>query len=402
MFGQIYACAMMIMLIMMIMTRVSSALSTGRRMSHASSLRFIVRPERRGASPTIISSTSNSLSPPSRRASSILLSIDDCDERAATTTFTPRAMDRTIKITSDPTATHQRRRRGFLVSLVTRTAVVASSASVIDFGLLSGLPMPSHASTRDPKTGVLLPSVGEIESSIPKTWNDDDNPFSSGDKSSFSRLDSAPDDVFYSVPRFVEHVDERAVESMTNYVSDRLLRNGDSVLDLCSSWTSHIRPGRGKELGLKRVAGLGMNAMELEANPTLTEWTVMDLNSAKNGGNVIRLPYDDGCFDVVMIQLSVDYLIYPLEVMREASRVLRKDGRIAVLFSNRLFLSKAVGLWTGSDDVDHAYTVGAYLHYCDGGFENIKAEDLSMRRQRGRERMIVGDPLYVVTATKGL
>jgi SAM-dependent methyltransferase len=158
-----------------------------------------------------------------------------------------------------------------------------------------------------------------------------------------------------------------------------------------------------------------MNAEELGANPSLTEWTVMDLNDGGGantpggggggGAKVLRLPYDDSSFDVVLMQLSVDYLVRPLEVMREASRVLRGGGKIAVLFSNRLFLSKAVGLWTGSDDVDHAYTVGSYLHYCGGGFKNITAEDLSTRKRRvgggGGERVIVGDPLYVVTATKG-
>jgi len=184
------------------------------------------------------------------------------------------------------------------------------------------------------------------------------------------------------------------VESMTSYISDRLLQPCDSVLDLCSSWTSHIRPG---QVDLKRAAGLGMNAKELEANPALTDWTVMDLNADRN----VKLPYDDESFDVIILQLSIDYLIHPLEVMKEASRVLRKDGKIAILFSNRLFLSKAVGLWTGSDDIEHAYTVGRYLHFCNGGFTKIKAEDLSNRKQKGKERAIIGDPLYVVTATKG-
>ncbi len=221
---------------------------------------------------------------------------------------------------------------------------------------------------------------------------------SNGDtNSAFSRLDSSPDSLFYSEPRFVEHVDEGAVSSMTAYISDRLLQPDDeSVLDLCSSWTSHIRPERA--MRLKRVAGLGMNAEELEANPALTERTVLDLNADAN----VRLPYEDESFDVVLLQLSVDYLIHPLEVLREASRVLRrKNGRISILFSNRLFLTKAVGLWTGSDDVDHAYTVGKYLHFCGGGYTKIVAEDLSTRKQRGKERVIVGDPLYVVTATKG-
>lgn len=57
---------------------------------------------------------------------------------------------------------------------------------------------------------------------------------------------------------------------------------------------------------------------------------------------------------------------------------------------------KAVGLWTGADDLDHAYTVGSYLHFCGGGFSNIDARDLSIRKGK----KIVGDPMYVVSATK--
>jgi hypothetical protein len=79
-------------------------------------------------------------------------------------------------------------------------------------------------------------------------------------------------------------------------------------------------------------------------------------------------------------------------------RVLKPGGKVHIIFSNRLFLSKAVALWTGADDIDHAFTVGSYLHFCQGGFEQIAARDLSVRN--GREKMIVGDPLYVVTALK--
>jgi len=115
----------------------------------------------------------------------------------------------------------------------------------------------------------------------------------------------------------------------------------------------------------------------------------------------VKLPYEDESFDVIVLQLSIDYLIHPLEVLKEASRVLKKGGKIAILFSNRLFLSKAIVLWTGSDDIEHAYTVGSYLRFCNGGFTDIKAEDSSTRKQKGKEKVIVGDPLYVVTAIKG-
>ena len=184
----------------------------------------------------------------------------------------------------------------------------------------------ANAVIRDSKTGILLPSPGEIETSIPQEWEHDD-PFSTSSSTSFSRLDSSSDSIFYSEPRFVEHVDDSAVESMTSYVTDRLLHSGDSVLDLCSSWTSHIRPST---LKLKRVAGLGMNAKELEANSALTEWTVLDLNADRN----VKLPYEDRAFDVVMCQLSIDYLVHPFEVMKEASRVLKVRSSLIPSFSH--------------------------------------------------------------------
>ena len=250
---------------------------------------------------------------------------------------------------------------------------------------------PAVASVKDPKTGILLPESGEIEAALPATWDEDENPFASIGKDKFARLDSAPDSVFYADPRFVEHVDENAVKTMTSYISDRFLERGDSVLDLCSSWTSHITPQAKDRLELKRIAGLGMNEKELSSNPILTDWAVLDLNKQS-----AKLPYDDSSFDKVICQLSIDYLISPLEVMREVGRVLKPGGRVAILFSNRLFIQKAVGLWTGADDIDHAYTVGAYLRYSKGGFDDIKAEDLSQRKGK----LIVGDPLYVVTAVK--
>lgn len=256
----------------------------------------------------------------------------------------------------------------------------------------------ANAMDIDRKTGIALPEVGEVEAGIPTDWNDVDNPFTEDGTASFGRLDSAPDSLFYTDPRFVEHVDEQTVKSMTAYISnDAIPKNGDDirVLDLCSSWTSHIDLSNNNSASNKkpsRISGLGMNAEELARNPVLDDWVVNDLNDKP------MLPYDDNTYDVVLCQLSIDYLTKPLEVMKEVGRVLRPNGKVHILFSNRLFLSKAVALWTGADDVDHAYTVACYLHFCNGGLGNIRAKDLSTRK--GRDKRIMGDPLYVVTATK--
>jgi len=194
------------------------------------------------------------------------------------------------------------------------------------------LPAPSaEAMITDPKTGIALPSPGEIETAIPSDWAGFDNPFEEVNKSQFARLDSKPDSIFYADPRFVEHVDENAVKLMTNYISKDAIQPTDTVLDLCSSWTSHIDTTVVKP---KSVVGLGMNEKELTANPSLTSWNVQDLNANPN------LPYADNTFSLVLCQLSIDYLTRPLEVLKEVGRVLQPGGTVHVLFSNRLFLSK--------------------------------------------------------------
>src|SRR5439155_461961 len=80
----------------------------------------------------------------------------------------------------------------------------------------------------------------------------------------FSRIDESPDELFYAAPRLVTHIDEAAIAAVT-----RLYREyfppGGAVLDLMSSWVSHLPP----EVAYRKVVGLGMNRDELAANPRL-------------------------------------------------------------------------------------------------------------------------------------
>jgi SAM-dependent methyltransferase len=260
------------------------------------------------------------------------------------------------------------------------------------------VPKSALGATFNPKTGNFLPDPGEIPNAIPKAWDGIKPPVAG--ESDFSRLDSSNDSLFYQNPRMVEHVDEKAVQAMQRYIAQVLRQQqsigksvGDralDVLDLCASWTSHLPPAG--DVRLNRVAGLGMNLDELKTNPSLTERIVQDLN--KNP----LLPYESGSFDVVFLQLSIDYLIKPLVVCQEVGRVLRPGGAVYIIFSNRVFLSKAVAWWTAADDVDRAFTVGSYLYFCAPHlFSDIRAVDLSNHDKGGR---VVGDPLYVVTASK--
>jgi hypothetical protein len=69
------------------------------------------------------------------------------------------------------------------------------------------------------------------------------------------------------------------------------------VLDLCSSWVSHIPPGT----PVSAVSGLGMNAEELRRNPLLSDRVVLDLNT----GPKVMLPFQTDEFHAVLLQLSM-------------------------------------------------------------------------------------------------
>ena len=73
----------------------------------------------------------------------------------------------------------------------------------------------------------------------------------------------------------VTHIDDTTIAALTEFYRTFLPEGGD-VLDLMSSWISHLPEER--EYG--RVAGLGMNAEELAANPRLDDWCVHNLNNS--------------------------------------------------------------------------------------------------------------------------
>src|SRR6185295_2691098 len=102
---------------------------------------------------------------------------------------------------------------------------------------------------------------------------------------------------------------------------------------------------------------------ELSANPRLSRWFVQDLNIAQT------LPLDDNVFDGACLCVSVQYLQRPVDVFREAGRVLRRGAPFVVSFSNRCFPTKAVAIWQSLPGPDQQRLVGAYLQAA--GFTNV-------------------------------
>ena len=210
----------------------------------------------------------------------------------------------------------------------------------------------------------------------------------------FARYDETPDTGFYDEPRFVTHIDDKAIEALTEYYAENSppVDTKPALLDLCSSWISHYPPQyNAAEAG--NVVGLGMNEAELARNSALTSYVVKDLNADP------KLPFDDASFDVITNTVSVDYLTKPLEVFQEMHRVLKPNGLAIMSFSNRCFPTKAIALWTQTGDPDHVWIVGSYFHYA-GGFEAPQAREITKRAGGGVFGGGKGDPMYVVYARK--
>lgn len=193
------------------------------------------------------------------------------------------------------------------------------------------------------------------------------------------------DGLFYFLPKFVQHAGEESRAQLTRFYEVALPTDGQ-VLDLCSSWTSHYpQSWRGG-----RCVVLGLNPLELLANPSKTEWRVQDLNQQPT------LPFDDASFDVITNSLSVDYLTKPLEVFAEMERVLKPGGLACCAFTNRCFPTKVVPIWTRPfTEANHAEIVGAYFHYSSTAWAEIGVADVSPDGWAGQR-----DPMIVVMGRK--
>lgn len=197
----------------------------------------------------------------------------------------------------------------------------------------------------------------------------------------FSRFDDADDTRFYDQPRLVTHIDERAIATVGEVYSELGLgADGGPVLDIMSSWISHFRqtpPG---------LVVLGMNPVELAANPQAAGAVVADLNRSPT------LPFADGSFQAVVCCVSVDYLVQPLEVFDEAARVLAPGGVFCCTFSNRCFPTKAIHGWLNTDDRGHVAIVARYFQL-SGPWGEVQAV---LATPPGTP----GDPLYAVWAPR--
>ena len=208
----------------------------------------------------------------------------------------------------------------------------------------------------------------------------------------FSRTDEAPDSRFYEKPRLVNHIDDQAIGTISGLYG-QLITADMTVLDLMSSWRSHLPSG----IKPRKLVGLGMNKAEMGENPQLDESVVHDLNENPH------IPFADGAFDGVICTVSVEYLIKPNTVFDDIARILKPGGILIHTFSNRWFPPKAIRLWTQLHEFERLGLVQEYF-IRSGQFEGINTFSA-----RGWDRpetdkyfpdMPQSDPVFAVWGTK--
>jgi SAM-dependent methyltransferase len=199
------------------------------------------------------------------------------------------------------------------------------------------------------------------------------------------KLDESSDTLFYDQPRFVTHVDEGFVARLTQLYRERLAP-GTRILDLMSSWVSHLPP----EMAFAHVEGHGLNGEELARNPRLDHAFVQDLNEQPD------LPLPDQSFDAVLNAVAIQYLQQPERVLREVHRILKPGGQVIISFSNRMFFHKAIAAWRDNTEAGRVALVKRYLE----GVGGFTAPEVIHHRPAALLGFSGGDPFYAVLARR--
>ena len=181
----------------------------------------------------------------------------------------------------------------------------------------------------------------------------------------FRRIDESEDELFYRSPRFVVHIDDGAIAKVGE-IYKRILPEGGTILDLMSSWRSHLP----ESMHTAKVVGVGLNRAEMEDNPALDEIVVHNVNVNP------RLPFDEGSFDGAVMTVSVQYVTRPAELFADVGRALKPHAPFVVTFSNRMFPTKAVALWHGANQHQRVAVVREYFAG-SAAFEKIETIDRS-------------------------
>jgi len=203
-----------------------------------------------------------------------------------------------------------------------------------------------------------------------------------------TKLDDTDDNLFYTSPRFVTHVDEGFIQQLTDLYRQRLKPN-TRIFDMMSSWVSHLP----EEMPFEHVEGHGLNAVELARNPSLNHYFVQNLNEN------LQLPLLDEDFDAVLNCVSVQYLQYPEAIFSEIHRILKPGGIAIISFSHRMFFQKAISAWREASEAKRVELVKSYFKNVPGfSIPFVKANKSTAPNFLQWIGAAGGDPFYAVIA----
>ena len=212
------------------------------------------------------------------------------------------------------------------------------------------------------------------------------------DRGDRGKINTVDDRNWYSQPRLCTHVDDEFLAQLTQLYRERIPAGG-KVLDMCSSWISHLPP----EVEYSEVVGHGLNAEELGKNKRLSRFFVKNLNVDPS------FAAEDKTYDAVVCCVSVQYLQRPEEVFAEVYRVLKPGGVFIVSFSNRMFYEKAIAAWRDGTGFSRAQLVKQYFQ-CVSGFTQaevitevgVTPDDSLLGKLKKFMKRSSSDPFYAV------
>ena len=155
------------------------------------------------------------------------------------------------------------------------------------------------------------------------------------------KLDETNDSLFYSTPKFVYHLDSNFRRNLSE-LYEKEIESNSTILDLMSSWDSYLP----KNIRNKKVIGHGLNKEELERNNAFDNFWIQNFNE-----NQI-IPLEDEIIDYCLMVAAWQYLQYPEKIAEEIARILNRNGKLIIAFSNRAFWHKAPNIWTYSNETE--------------------------------------------------
>ena len=154
------------------------------------------------------------------------------------------------------------------------------------------------------------------------------------------------------------------------FIDEAQIKDGDRVLDAGCGW-GRIISGVKFFVPGTRVVGVDANYLRIAAAKKTLADKKLDENVSLQVGDVDKLAFPDGAFDVVVCARLLQYVPNPGATIRELSRVLRPGGRVTLTIPNKL---NPVRLCTYSRKLYSSASVKRWL--LDGGLTDVSCRSI--------------------------